>query len=333
MALSGVEGPFDRLTAPSEVEGPQEYYLYFEDFEPRPDNESGRKPKFCKGLMIIDVHTHIFPPEVRKSRAAFFEGEADFAAIYQDETARMIGAAELVAAMDRAGVDKAAAFGFPWSDEAHARAGNEYVREAQTRYPGRIVGLASLNPVMDWAPREAARALDAGLFGLGELALYGRGFDPEALDRLAALGRLCRERNRLMLVHVNEPIGHRYPGKAPLTLAMIYDLVRSLPEVKLVLAHWGGGLFFYHLLIREVPAALTNVFVDTAASPFLYRPEIYPLACQIIGPEKVLFGSDFPLIEPERYFREIEASGLEAEAARLVKGEAAARLLREVGAF
>ena len=41
---------FDRLTTQSEVEGPQEYYLYFEDFEPKPDKEFGRKPKFCKGL-------------------------------------------------------------------------------------------------------------------------------------------------------------------------------------------------------------------------------------------------------------------------------------------
>jgi hypothetical protein len=41
---------FDRLTTQSEVEGPQEYYLYFEDFEPKPDKEFGRKPKFCKSL-------------------------------------------------------------------------------------------------------------------------------------------------------------------------------------------------------------------------------------------------------------------------------------------
>jgi hypothetical protein len=29
---------------------PQEYYLYFEDFGPKPDKEFGRKPKFCHGL-------------------------------------------------------------------------------------------------------------------------------------------------------------------------------------------------------------------------------------------------------------------------------------------
>jgi hypothetical protein len=53
MALSGVEGPFDKLTTPSEVEGPQEYYLYFEDFEPKPDTEFGRQPKFCNGLVPV----------------------------------------------------------------------------------------------------------------------------------------------------------------------------------------------------------------------------------------------------------------------------------------
>jgi hypothetical protein len=38
----------DKLTTPSKAEGPQEYYLYFEDFKPKPDKEFGRQPKFCK---------------------------------------------------------------------------------------------------------------------------------------------------------------------------------------------------------------------------------------------------------------------------------------------
>ena len=36
--------------APSEVEGPQEYYLYFKDFEPKHDAEFGRRPKSYNGL-------------------------------------------------------------------------------------------------------------------------------------------------------------------------------------------------------------------------------------------------------------------------------------------
>ena len=40
--------------------------------------------------------------------------------------------------------------------------------------------------------------------------------------------------------------------------------------------------------------------------------------------EKLLFGSDFPLIRPERYFREMEASGLSPETLIRIKGENAA---------
>ena len=87
-------------------------------------------------------------------------------------------------------------------------------------------------------------------------------------------------------------------------LKMIYDLVQASAGVKLILAHWGGGLFFYNLLKREVPDSLTDVYFDTAASPFLYKPEIYRLAGNIMGPRKILFGSDYPLIPPSRYFRE-----------------------------
>jgi hypothetical protein len=57
MALSGAEGSFDKLTTSSKVEGPQEYCVLvipakagIEDFEPKPDNEFGRQPKFCHGL-------------------------------------------------------------------------------------------------------------------------------------------------------------------------------------------------------------------------------------------------------------------------------------------
>jgi hypothetical protein len=58
MALSGVEGSFDKLTTPSEAEGPQEYQPYFEDFEPKPDNEFVRQPKFCNGLFKDAADRH-----------------------------------------------------------------------------------------------------------------------------------------------------------------------------------------------------------------------------------------------------------------------------------
>jgi hypothetical protein len=96
--------------------------------------------------------------------------------------------------------------------------------------------------------------------------------------------------------------------------------------VTLILAHWGGGFFFYELM-PEVARAAQRVFYDTAASPFLYRPQIYALAIKIIGPGRILFGSDYPLISPARYFAELKRCRLSGHVQAKIKGLNARRLL------
>ena len=83
-------------------------------------------------------------------------------------------------------------------------------------------------------------------------------------------------------------MGHNYPGKAPITLHQIYRFAKSYPSNRIVLAHWGGGLFFFALLKKEVKDVLNNVWFDTAASPYLYTPDSYRIAGNIIGFEKIL---------------------------------------------
>jgi len=61
-------------------------------------------------------------------------------------------------------------------------------------------------------------------------------------------------------------------------LKQIYNLVKRFPENKIVLAHWGGGIFFFNLLKKDVKESLKNVYFDTAASPFLYDTQIYRYA-------------------------------------------------------
>jgi hypothetical protein len=93
----------------------------------------------------------------------------------------------------------------------------------------------------------------------------------------------------------------------------------------MILAHWGGGFFFYELM-PEVARAAADVFYDTAASPFLYRPLIYSLALKIVGPDRILFGSDYPLLPPGRYFSEMAGNRLSARIQAKIKGGNARRL-------
>jgi predicted TIM-barrel fold metal-dependent hydrolase len=121
-------------------------------------------------------------------------------------------------------------------------------------------------------------------------------------------------------------LGHPYPGKGATPLERFYELILSFPGLPVLLAHWGGGLPFYELM-PEVAKSMTNVYYDTAASPFLYTKKIYPIAREMVGVEKILFGTDFPLLLPGRYFQELEASGLSEEDREKILGLNFARLI------
>ena len=276
---------------------------------------------------VIDVHVHLTPPEVAADRARHLTGEGAWTNLYAAAGSRMVSTPELLAVMDEEGVDMALVCGFPWSDEDRARRHNEWLLEEAARHSGRLIPLAAFDALAPWAPRHAEAMLAAGHLGLGELALYDRGFGPRELETLAALGALCRERGRLLLLHVNEPIGPPYPGKAPLELSQIYALVRRLAGVRLVLAHFGGGLPFLAAQKKEVRETLAQVRFDTAAMPYLYDPAALPMALKVLGPEHFLLGTDFPLLRPSRYRRYLETAGLGPEETAMIMGGAAAAFL------
>jgi predicted TIM-barrel fold metal-dependent hydrolase len=134
----------------------------------------------------------------------------------------------------------------------------------------------------------------------------------------------------LLLLHCSEPLGHTYDGKGDTTPELLYPFIARFPKLKLICAHWGGGLPFYALM-PEVKKALSNVYFDSAASPYLYEPAVYSQVCAAAGEEHVLFGTDYPLLRPKRLLREIDALNLPTDTRRRILGENAQRLLRMAG--
>jgi len=278
--------------------------------------------------MIIDFHTHIFPKDIREQRETYFPSEPAFKLLYDSPKSKLVGAKKIIAAMDKQQVDRSVVFGFPWKNSEIFKLQNDYIMEAVARFPERLIGLCCFDPFSNAAASEARRCLEGNLSGIGEIAFYQSAIDDAALDKLTPLMEICLDKNLPFLMHTNEPVGHVYPGKAPNTLKQIYTLVTRFSKNKIVLAHWGGGIFFFNLLKKEVKDHLKNVYFDTAASPFLYHPEIYRYAVEIAGEDKILFGSDFPLIQPERYFKELEeTSGLSKTHIESICGRNAAKLL------
>jgi len=278
--------------------------------------------------MIIDFHTHIFPAEIVENREKYFPGEGAFERLYRPNNSKMAGFHETLSTMDEQGVDKSVVFGFPWKNPETIKLHNDYVMEAVANHPDRLIGFCCLGPTLAGAVEEIDRCFKGGLTGVGELAFYESGIDDISLDRLQPVMEICSSYEAPVLIHTNEPVGHLYPGKSPITLGEIYTMIKRFPTNKIVLAHWGGGIFFYNLLKREVKESLKNVYFDTAASPFLYEPSVYKVAGEAIGIDKVLFGTDFPLLKPARYFKELEACGLSQNDIEKICGGNAAQLLR-----
>ena len=277
--------------------------------------------------MIIDFHTHIFPSFFRNERQVFFREEPAFEILYRPPESRLVGRKALLESMDRDGIQKSVIFGFPWKKAEHFRRHNDYIIESVQEHPDRLIGFCCFDPLSPESTKETERCLDAGLLGIGELAFYDSVFSSETIKAFGDIMQMASRYGVPLLLHANEPVGHDYPGKIPMTLGQIYDFVRAFPENRIVLAHWGGGLFFYNIMKKEVGEVLKNVWFDTAASPFLYKPDIYKTACEIIGVEKILFGSDYPLISPSRYFKEMSFAKLPSEDMSEIQGKNAARLL------
>jgi predicted TIM-barrel fold metal-dependent hydrolase len=279
--------------------------------------------------MIIDSHTHIFPPGMREQREEYLRRDPTFAEMYASSKARLASAEELLASMDEAAIDKSVVLGFAWSELEACVQHNDYLLEAAARSGGRLVPFCTVQPrAGNDAFREMERCARAGARGLGELRPDSQGYRLDEGAAAEVLAEAALRHGLVLLFHVSEPVGHAYPGKAGLSVASLYRFVAGHGGQPVVGAHWGGGLSFYALM-PEVRQALANAYFDTAATPLLYEPAVYRQAVHLVGAESILFGSDFPLIGQRRQRQAIEeAFPVDDPARALILGENARRLLR-----
>ena len=278
--------------------------------------------------MVIDFHVHVFPPRVKADRAAYLHRDAGFRTLYSGARERIAIAEDLIASMDRAGIDVSVIQGFGWADQDSCREHNEYLLEAAARYPGRLIPGCTVQPLAGAAAEaEVRRCAEAGAKGLGELRPEEQGYGLlDDWSALEPLSKVAREHRLFLLLHASDPVGHLYPGKGHMTPETLYRLVLAYPEWPIVLAHLGGGLPFYAAM-PEVRKALANTYVDTAAWPLLYRPEVFPALVGLFGAERVLFASDYPVLDQSRVLERTRSLPLESESLRRILGENAARLL------
>jgi len=264
---------------------------------------------------------------MKKNRGKYIDSDPCFAILYSDKNAKLATADELIASMDKAGVDISVIVNIGWTTHELCVETNDYILESVARYPRRLIGFCAVQPnSCEAAIAEIERCVEGGIRGVGEMRPDMQLFDIRDEEVMEPLVRVITKHKLILLTHTSEPVGHEYPGKGGITPDMLYPFITNFPDLTIVCAHWGGGLPFYALM-PEVKKAMSNVFFDTAASPFLYAPQVYNQVIQLIGADKILFGSDYPLLAQARLLEEIRSLDLPEETKNLILSGNAQRLL------
>ncbi|MCA9848382.1 MAG: amidohydrolase family protein [Dehalococcoidia bacterium] len=221
--------------------------------------------------MIVDIHTHIFPPKFVEERERLAAHDPQFGAMYASEKAIMATAEDLRESMRTAGVSVSVVCGFWWQDPELAAEHAQYLGDVAAQSDGSMIAFA---PTFDRPDRCA---------GIGEVRL------PDHAEFPAT--------DAPMLVHCSEEVGHLYPGKSGgLSPGGLWRLLQAQPRARVIAAHWGAGFPFFGLM-PEVARILEEgrLLVDTAATSYLYQPEVFRRGIELIGTRNIAWGSDYPL--------------------------------------
>ncbi|MEW5957633.1 MAG: amidohydrolase family protein [Chloroflexota bacterium] len=292
--------------------------------------------------MIIDSHIHMYPPAVAADPVGWARrmDEPYWGALVGDTPGGKtiqgwVTVEQLIADMDAAGLDQVVMQGIYFRHHDTCVAQNNWYIEWCRQYPDRLLGFATVQPLAGRpALDEVRRAIDRGLRGVGEILPYAQGHSLRD-DVFLAVVELVIELDVPLCLHGAEPVGRDYPGRAYTPLQDYVWLAEQYPDLKLILAHLGGLLPYYELN-PTLKKALRHVYYDTAAVPLLYRPQVYKSIVDVVGPEKILYGSDYPLLIYPRRTRqpgfkdllaEIRECGLTEAQLGLILGDNIRRLL------
>ena len=274
---------------------------------------------------VIDVHTHCWPMAAASDPRAWAaaRGERHWADLVAPVRGTSLqgwaDADRFLRDMDAAGVSQAVILGWYWERQETCDELNSFHAALLRAHPDRFLAFAAVNPAAGPRALDAVRRAveDQGFIGLGEMLPPVQGFgwdDPTWLDILAWAESLRLPVN----FHVTEALGRTHAGSVETPFRHFLDYATRFPELPIILAHWGGGIPFFHLN-PHASGRLRNVWYDSAASPLLYDASVFRRVADLAGHERLLFGSDYPLRlhpridkEPrmDRFLDEARSSGL-----------------------
>ena len=247
--------------------------------------------------MIIDAHSHIFPDNIAKAVLKKLQAGSN-AGIFCEATEKA-----LTASMAQAGIDLC--INLPCNTNPATVGQINRLSARRNSRQKKIFSIGCIHPDCPDVKAELALAARLGLKAV-KIHPYFQNHDfddPAYLHLMEAAGEL----GLIVVAHTGTDLG--YPGLYRCTTPMIANVLKSLRGVKLVLAHMGGCGNWEDIL--EVVAD-SDVMLDCAYSlgctldmegkpmagmPSLLTAEQFMAMEKVLGPERILFGTDSPWMD------------------------------------
>ena len=280
-------------------------------------------------ILAIDAVVNLWTPEansLRPKRDAFYQGKMKV----ERQTAEGIGLDEMLRRMDAAGVERAFLVATRAGRLGHPACYHlpyELVARAVKQHPDRFHGMAGLDPYEGMkGVQELERAVE-------ELGFIGAHFYPHWYELAPDHAKWypyyakCCELDVPVQMQVGQSMIYdpTYPVRSvgrPITLDAV---ACDFPALKLVGIH--VGIPWTDEMIA-MAWKHPNVYIGCDAHSPKYWPESFVRYVNSYGQDKVLFGTDFPILDFERTREEIEALGLKPEAKKKLLRENAVRVYK-----
>lgn len=247
--------------------------------------------------MLIDFHTHIYPSAVAAKILPAAKRKLNVAVPGTG------GPDDLCQMMQSGGVSRSVLLPLAKGCQ-DVSALNDWI-QASALENQELTPFGAVHPFMEGLEEELDRLEAWGVKGVKMMPLLQQVYPDDIRCH-----RLCQElvdRDMILIAHA---------GRDPLDRPEVYgtperfaSLAESFPDLKLVLAHL-GGLRMWDDVRRYLLPAGKNVFFDTAYVSFYMEPERIKELILDMGPERVIFGSDYPWEEPGRAAKIIRDLGL-----------------------
>lgn len=277
-------------------------------------------------MRAIDVHIHIPAPPGHPAAKESEDMTSYFKSGTMPRTPEEMY--EQYTALDIFGVifsiDAETASGVPY-------VGNEWVASVVQKYPDRFIGFASVDP---WKGQMAVRELERSVkeLGLRGLKLHPttQAFFPND-PRFYSLWAKCAELGIPITFHTGQTgVGARSPGgggyklKYSQPIPYLDDIAADFPELTIIMAHPAVPWQEEQLAVAVHKA---NVYIDLSGwSPKYFRPTLVQYATTLLQ-DKVLFGSDYPALQPDRWLKDFEALEMKPEVRQKILLENARKVL------